>query len=61
MVDFLKASVLVLLSAALGLRCGVRAFFSCAEERPLFVAVCRLPTVVASLVVERGLWACGPQ
>ena len=41
--------------AALGLRCLVQAFSSCSEWGLLFVAVCRLLIVVASLVVEHGL------
>ena len=41
--------------AALGLCCCVRAFSSCSERGLLFVVVCGLLTVVASLVVEHGL------
>ena len=41
--------------AALGLRCCMRAFSSCGEEGLLFVLVCGLFIVVASLVVEHGL------
>ena len=53
--------------AALGLRCYLSiygcvvssllraAFSSCGERGLLFVAVCRLLVVVASLVVEHGL------
>ena len=40
--------------AALGVRCRARAFSGCGEWGLLFVAVCRLLTVVASLV-EHGL------
>ena len=45
--------------AALGLHCCVRAFSSCGERGLLFVAVCGLLIVVASLVVEHGLLAHG--
>ena len=38
--------------AALGLHCCARAFSSYVERGLLFVAVCRLLIVVASLVVE---------
>ena len=41
--------------AILGLRCYVWAFSACGEQGPLFVVVCRLLIVVASLVEERGL------
>ena len=41
--------------AALGLRCCVLAFSSCGEWGLLFVAVCRPPTAVASLVAEHRL------
>ena len=41
--------------AALGLHCHARAFSSCGERRLLFVVVCGLLIVVASLVVEHGL------
>ena len=41
--------------AVLGLHCCVRAFSSCGKWGPLSVAVCKLLTVVASLVAERGL------
>ena len=40
--------------AALGLRCRARAFSSCGERGLLFVVVCRLLIVVASLVAEHG-------
>ena len=40
---------------ALGPLCYVRAFSSCGEQGLLFVEVCRLLTVVASLAVEHGL------
>ena len=41
--------------AALGLHCYVRAFSSCGERGLLFVVVCVLLIVVASLGVEHGL------
>ena len=41
--------------AVLGLCCCARAFCSCGEWGLLFVAVCGLLIVVASLVVEHGL------
>ena len=41
--------------AALGLRCWMQAFSSCGERRLLFVAVCGLLIVVASLAVEHRL------
>ena len=41
--------------AELGLHCCTRAFSSCAERGLLFIAVCRLLIVVASLVAEQGL------
>ena len=44
-----------LFSAALGLRCCLRASSSCGERGLLFVAVRRLLTAVASLVAEHGL------
>ena len=40
--------------AALGLRCCVRAFYSCSEQGLLFIAVQGL-IVVASLIAEHGL------
>ena len=46
---------LFLFLAALGLCCCARAFSSCGERGLLFVAVCRLLIVVASLVAEHGL------
>ena len=45
--------------AALGLRCCSWASSSCGKWGLLFVAVRRLLIVVASLVVEHGLYACG--
>ena len=60
--------------AALGLHCCTWAFSSCDERRPLFVALHRSLTAVASLccraralgvwasvVVARGLSSCGTQ
>ena len=41
--------------AVLGLRCCARAFSSCGERGLLFVEVCGLLIVVASLVAEHGL------
>ena len=46
---------LFLFLAVLGLRCYARAFSSCGEQGLLFVAVCGLLIVVASLVAEHGL------
>ena len=48
----------------LGLRFCVRAFSSCGKQGPLFIAVCRPLTIVASLVAEhklqtRRLSSCG--
>ena len=47
-----------------GLRFCERAFSSCSERGPLFIAVCRLLTIAASLVAEhrlqtRRLSSCG--
>ena len=42
----------------LGLQCCMRAFSSCGERGPLFLAVHVLLIAVASLVAERGLSAC---
>ena len=44
-----------LLMAVLGLHCCVWAFSSCGERGLLFVAVCGLLILVASLVVDHGL------
>ena len=41
--------------AVLGLRFCARAFSSCGERGPLFIAVCGPPTVAASPVAEHGL------
>ena len=41
--------------AVLGLHCCAWAFSSCGERELLFLAVRRLLTMVASLVVEHGL------
>ena len=43
----------------LGLRCCMRAFCSCGKGGLLFVAVCGLLIVVASLVAAHGLSSCG--
>ena len=51
---FLKLINLFIL-AALGLCCCAQAFSSCGERGLLFVAVCGLLIVVASLVAEHGL------
>ena len=45
--------------AALGLRCCARAFSSCGEHGPLLIAVRRILSLVASLVAEHRLQACG--
>ena len=47
--------------AALGLRCCVQASSSCGERGLLFVVVCGLLIVVASLVAEHRLQARGLQ
>ena len=52
---------LFLFLAVLGLRCCARAFSSHSEQGLLFIAVCGLFIVVASLVAERGLQAHGIQ
>ena len=58
---FLKINLFIYLSlAALGLRCCTQAFSSCGERGLLFVAVCGLLILVASLVAEQGFqgaWA----
>ena len=54
--SFLKKLLLfILFLAALGLRCCVQDFSGCGEQGLLFVAVCGLLIVVASLVAEHGL------
>ena len=45
----------ILLMAVLGLRFCVRAFSSCGERGPLFIAVRGPLTIAASLVAERRL------
>ena len=53
---FFKLIYLIYLSlAAFGLHCCARAFSSCGERGRLFVAVCVLLIVVASLFAEHGL------
>ena len=44
-----------LLPAVLSLRCFAWSFSSCSEQGLLFVSMHRLPTAVASLVVENRL------
>ena len=44
--------------AVLDLRLRARAFSSCGKRGPLFIAVCRLLTIAASLVVEHRLQTC---
>ena len=41
--------------AVLGLRFCARAFSSCGKWGPLFITVCRPPTIAASLVAEHRL------
>ena len=54
--QFLKINLFIyLFLAVLGLRCCVRAFSGCGERELLFVVVCGLLIVVASLVAEQGL------
>ena len=50
-----KKKIIYLFLAELGLCCCTWAFSSCGEWELLFIAVCRLLTAVASLVVEHGL------
>ena len=54
---FLKGTLFIYLFilAVLGLRFCARAFSSCGERGPLFIAVCGPLTVAASLVVEHKL------
>ena len=58
-IDFLFIYLFIL--AAFGLCFCARAFSSCGERGLLFVAVHGLLIVVASLVVEHGLYECGLQ
>ena len=44
--------------AVLGLHFCVRAFSSCSERGPLFIAVCGPLTIAASLVAEHRLQTC---
>ena len=44
--------------AVLGLRFCARAFSSCGERGPLFIAVCRPLTIAASPVAEHKLQTC---
>ena len=60
---FLKIFIYLFL-AVLGLRFCARAFSSCSERGPLFIAVCGPLTISASLVAEhrlqtRRLSSCG--
>ena len=52
---FLNRTFFFFFLAMLGLCCCAWAFSSCGERGLLFLAVCRLLIVVASLVVEHGL------
>ena len=52
---FFLVNVFILFLAALGLRCCARAFSSCSERGPLFVAVRGLLIAVASFVAEHRL------
>ena len=52
---FLIYLFIYLFLAALSPPCCAQAFSSCGERGLLFVAVCRLFIVVASLVAEHGL------
>ena len=54
-VFFFIFKFIYLFLATLGLRCCTWAFTSRSERGLLFVAVCELLIVVASLVVEHGL------
>ena len=61
-----KYLFIYLFMAVLGLRFCVRAFSSCGERGPLFIAVCGPLTVAASLVAEHRLQThrlsnCGSQ
>ena len=53
---FFNVFICLFIFAALGLHCCTKAFSSCGELGLLFIAVCGLLIVVASLVVEHGLW-----
>ena len=61
MSGFFLNKFIYLFLAALGLCCCAWAFSSCGEWGPLLVVVRGLLIVVASLVVELGLQACGLQ
>ena len=52
---FFLINLFILFLAALGLCCCTQTFSSCGEQGLLFVVVCGLLVVVASLVVEHGL------
>ena len=53
--SFFKNKFIYLFLAALGLHCCVWVFSSCSKQGQLFVAVCGLLIVVASLAAEHGL------
>ena len=58
--SFLNTYLCIFLLAAVGFCCCMLAFSRCCEWGYSLVAVCRLPTVAASLVAEHGLvgsWA----
>ena len=57
-VTFFKKFIYLFL-AVLGLRFCARAFSSCGERGPLFIAVRGPLTIAASLVVEHRLSSCG--
>ena len=52
---FLIILIFFFFLAVLGLHCCAWAFSSCSEWGLLFIAVCSLLILVASLVVEHGL------
>ena len=59
-ITFLNIIIIILIYlflflAALGLHCCAQAFSSCGERGLLFIVVCGLLIVVASLVAEHGL------
>ena len=56
-----KIYLFILFWAVLGLHCCARAFSSCGEWGPLFIAVRGLLTVVSSLVAEHRLQVHGLQ
>ena len=52
---FIYYFIYLFILTALGLHCCTQAFSSCGERGLLFLTVCRLLIVVASLVAEHGL------